>query len=137
MPLASGSSIGPAEIEAPLGEGGMGAVNRNSDTTALHLLFRHAPVSSSFTALTSQAPDGNASENSDPWDLKAARLRRDVAKFREELERLLEAEELRTFIYRTRYNRVSRHLRPYQQPRREDKGASGPSGGQGGDSAGE
>ena len=79
MPLASGSSLGPSEIEAPSG-------------------------------------------NSDPWESKAALLRIDLAKFREEVERLLEVEELRTFIHRTRYNRASRRLRPHNNRRQAEAG---------------
>lgn len=90
---------------------------RARETTGLRLPLTHSLVSSSLTALTSQAPDRNKSGNKDPWELKADQLRTEVAKLREEVERLLEVEELRVFIYRMRHNRALRHLRPHEPPR--------------------
>ena len=46
----------------------------------------------------------------------ADHLRAEVAKLREEVERLIEAEELLIFIYRLRQNRASRHHRPHKPP---------------------
>ena len=77
----------------------------------------HPRVSSSLIALTSRSPDRHPIRNRDPWDSKAEHLRTQVAKLREEVERLIEAEELRVFIYRLRHNRASRHLHPHKPPR--------------------
>jgi hypothetical protein len=77
----------------------------------------HTRASSTLVAPTSQATDRGQGGNEDPWGLKANDLRTDVAKLREEVERLSEAEELRVFIYRLRHNRASRHLRPHSSPR--------------------
>ena len=61
----------------------------------------HTRASSTLVAPTSPAPDRSQGGNGDPWGLKANDLRTDVAKLREEVERLIEAEELRVFIYPT------------------------------------
>ena len=83
----------------------------------------HALVSSSLEALTSnvadsesQTPRRSESGRGDPWDLEADHLRAEVAKLREEVERLIEAEELLIFIYQLRQNRASRHHRPHKPP---------------------
>ena len=116
MPLEPGTALRPYQVTAKIGEGGIerGVSSERHDQSPSPLT--HLGASVRLLASVSQTPDRNKNGNRDPWDLKADHLRSDVAKLREEVERLLEVEELRAFVYRMRQNRALRRLRPHKPP---------------------
>lgn len=93
MASAVGSRLGHYAVTAKSGEGGMGEVSRARDVTRL-------PVP--------PLPVPRTTTN---------RLRNEVAVLREEVEWLIEAEEIRVFIYRLKQNRAARHLLADKRPR--------------------
>lgn len=100
MASAVGSRLGHYAVTARSGEGGMGEVSRARDVTRLPV--PPLPVPRTTT---------NRLRN------EVAVLREEVAILREEVEWLIEAEEIRVFIYRLKQNRAARHLLADKRPR--------------------
>ena len=78
MPLAPGTRLGPYEIVAPLGAGGMGEVFRAKDTrlerdVAIKVLPQHLSLNPEVRALRARGEDGL--EPQPPEHLHAARRR--------------------------------------------------------------